>query len=372
MAGVRIDVRGLTVAYGSAIAVAGIDLQVEPGEFVVLLGPSGCGKTSTMRAIAGLEEPQAGHIRLGEQVVFDSDNRTNVPVHKRGIGMVFQSYAVWPHRSVEENVGFPLRVRKVPRKEAARKVTEVLDLVGLADLPKRGASQLSGGQMQRVALARSLAMEPGVLLLDEPLSNLDAKLRGSLRTELKAIQQRVGLTTIFVTHDQTEALALADRIVVMREGRIVQIAPPRELYQAPADAFVADFLGVTNILDVAAVSTEGGEPLVSVPGLDKKLVSRAVRDTAGRDRVLALRPEDLVLERLREERFNDVEAMVEVASFLGSGMQYRVRVAERLSFDVVQSDNHDQFEVGQKVILHFPPERVQVLRRDALAAQGDT
>jgi len=251
-----IRIRDLVMHYGDTLAVDHLDLDVAEGEMLVLLGPSGCGKTTTMRCIAGLETPTAGTVQIGGTTVFDSATGQAVPPHKRDVGMVFQSYAIWPHKTVFQNVAFPLRMKGVPRSEIAARVSEMLALVGLEGLGSRGASNLSGGQMQRIALARSLVMRPRVLLLDEPLSNLDAKLRERLRFELKEIQQNLKVTSIYVTHDQTEALALADRIAVMDTGRIAQLDAPDGLYRRPSSVFVADFMGYTNIFP-ALVSPDG-------------------------------------------------------------------------------------------------------------------
>jgi iron(III) transport system ATP-binding protein len=248
----KVDVRGLTLKYGDAVAVSDLDLTVDEGEALVLLGQSGCGKTSTMRCIAGLETPASAVITIGDQTVFDSGSGINRPPNKRNVGMVFQSYAIWPHMTVFENVAFPLKMKGRKKAELRAAVHETLELVGLDHLADRGASLLSGGQMQRVALARSLAMQPSVLLLDEPLSNLDARLRHRLRMELRELQLRLNVTSLYVTHDQDEALALADRIALMQSGRIVQIGKPHEIYSHPRSASIAEFLGVGNIIPVTS------------------------------------------------------------------------------------------------------------------------
>ena len=226
----------------NALAVDAIDLDIAPGELVTLLGPSGCGKTTTLRMIAGLEEPTSGTITIGDEDV------THLPAEKRDVTMVFQSYALFPHMNVFENVAYGLKVARRPRPEIATRVAEALELVGLGPYPDRSVDALSGGQQQRVALARALVMKPRVILFDEPLSNLDAKLRHHVRAEIRALQRRLGLTAVYVTHDQEEALAISDRVVVMNAGRIEQIGPPRELYCRPASRFVADFIGSANIL----------------------------------------------------------------------------------------------------------------------------
>jgi iron(III) transport system ATP-binding protein len=235
-----------------------VSFTVAAGEIVVLLGPSGCGKTTTLRCVAGLEHPSAGVVRIGGAVVSAPEQGVLVPPRRRNIGMVFQSYAVWPHMTVFENVAYPLRQRRLGRAELARKVAETLELVGLSDFAERPVTSLSGGQMQRVALARSLVYEPQLLLLDEPLSNLDAKLRLRLRDDLRRIIKRTGVTALYVTHDQSEAVVLGDRIGVMRDGKLLQMGPPTEIYNRPADLFVANFTGASNLL-VGRVLDRTGE-----------------------------------------------------------------------------------------------------------------
>ncbi len=243
-----ISVSDLVVSYGNYVAVKGISFDVQRGEHITLLGPSGCGKTSTLRSIAGLERPTAGAILLEGTAVYSADRRINVPVEKRGVSMVFQSYAIWPHMTVFENVAYGLRVRGVSQREIEAKAYEALELVRLRHAADRPASKLSGGQQQRVALGRAIAFSPSVILLDEPLSNLDAKLRASMRVELKELQHRLGVTSVYVTHDQEEALAISDQVIVMNDGRIEQIGTPDEIYNRPASGFVADFVGSANIL----------------------------------------------------------------------------------------------------------------------------
>ena len=226
----------------------GIGFDIAPGELVTLLGPSGCGKTTTLRAVAGLETPSGGSIRLNDDTVYSAAERRNVPTEKRGVSMVFQSYAIWPHMTVFDNVAYGLRVRKLPPAEVRQNVQRVLELVQMQDFADRPASKLSGGQQQRVAVARAIAFSPNVLLFDEPLSNLDAKLRAEMRVELRELQRRLDITSLYVTHDQEEALAISDRVIVMNGGRIEQIGTPEEIYNRPRSRFVADFVGSANLI----------------------------------------------------------------------------------------------------------------------------
>ena len=245
---IRIEINDLVVDYGEVRAVDGVSLAVSRGELVTLLGPSGCGKTTTLRSVAGLEDPTGGSIRLGGTVVFSAAAKRNVATEKRGVSMVFQSYAIWPHMTVFDNVAYGLKVRGMAKPEIAANVARVLDLVQMREYADRPSSKLSGGQQQRVAVARAIAFSPEVLLFDEPLSNLDAKLRVQMRVELRELQQRLGITALYVTHDQEEALAISDRVIVMNDGRIEQIGTPEDIYRHPRTAFVADFVGNANVV----------------------------------------------------------------------------------------------------------------------------
>ncbi len=262
----RVVIETLTKAYGHATAVDSLDLVVAEGEFVALLGPSGCGKTTTLRCVAGLDRPTRGRISIGQDVVDDPARHQHVSPAKRQIGMVFQSYALWPHMTVAANVSYPLRMRHVRRAEIGPKVAAALEMVGLAGYAGRPATALSGGQQQRVALARALVGEPRLLLFDEPLSNLDARLRTAMRDELRATHQRVGTTSIYVTHDQDEAVTLADRVVVMSGGRIQQVGTPREVYWQPVSKMVADFVGFDNFLSGKAIARRDGQLRVAIEG----------------------------------------------------------------------------------------------------------
>ncbi|MGI5489726.1 ABC transporter ATP-binding protein [Microtetraspora malaysiensis] len=292
----------------SRSAVHDVDIDVARGEFISLLGPSGCGKTTTLRMIAGLVAPTSGHIRVGGTDI------TNRPVHKRDMGLVFQSYALFPHMSVGENVDFGLQMRRVAKSERRRRVADALDMVHLAHLANRRVSQLSGGQAQRIALARALVIEPTVLLLDEPLSNLDAKLREELRVEIRRIQQETGITTVFVTHDQDEALAMSDRLVVMSEGRVEQVGEPWAVYETPENRFVADFIGRTNMFDGRVVGQSDGELRLEVDGLGTLSV-RAER-TGGATATVMVRPHRVRIDPA-EQMANELKGRVVQSSYLG-------------------------------------------------------
>src|SRR5437660_3887671 len=296
----RLD--GVSKSYGTVQAVDGASLEVDRGEVFTLLGPSGCGKTTTLRLVAGLEDPDGGEITLRGRLVASVARRLFVPPHKRNLGMVFQSYAIWPHMTVFDNVAYPLRLRGVRGRAMRERVERVLELVGLGGLERRSATLLSGGQMQRLALCRALVYEPDLLLLDEPFSNLDAKLREQMRVELKLLQRRLGITVLFVTHDQIEALSLSNRIAVMDRGRAEQIGSPRSLYEAPASAFVRDFLGQTVILHgrIGRLPSGHAPPVVAVE-LNGALAGRTLAGRAapsvalphGGAAHLAIRPEDI-------------------------------------------------------------------------------
>jgi len=327
----RVGVEALELAYGEHRAIKKLDLTIPDGRSVVLLGESGCGKTSTMRCIAGLETPYGGRITIGDRTVFDGSSGRVVPSFRRGVGMVFQSYAVWPHMSVVDNVAFPLRMKGIARAERRRRAVEVLDVVGLSHLADRGASMLSGGQMQRVALARSMAMEPAVMLLDEPLSNLDARLRDELRVELRRIQVERGLTSLYVTHDQQEALSLADRIAIMQEGRITQQGIPEEIYGAPASASIARFLGVTNVFAVGAAAGAGR---VRLAEYDQTLASA---DALADGPVSAcIRPEHVTLAVAEAgEGPTELRGTVEVAVFQGASIRCKVLTDTGLRLEAI-------------------------------------
>jgi iron(III) transport system ATP-binding protein len=311
---------GLVKRFGPNVAVNGISFEVSAGQFATLLGPSGCGKTTTLRMIAGLERPDAGEIRIGPRVLNSAD--VFVQPEKREIGMVFQSYAIWPHLSVFENVAFPLRERRVPRSEIAERVMATLDLVGLAPFAQRPAPLLSGGQQQRVALARALVSGPQILLLDEPLSNLDAKLREQMRYEIRNMQVRLGITTILVTHDQVEAMTLSDHLIVMNVGSIEQAGSPREVYEHPANAHVMDFVGKVNHLRVRIRESASGQR--AVIGESELPLAESSRFADGDEAVLAFRSEAV---RIAPET-GDIRGVVATSTYLGSEVQYTIQVGE--------------------------------------------
>src|ERR671919_50790 len=304
----------LVKRFADVTAVAGINLDMPPGEFFSLLGPSGCGKTTTLRLIAGFERPDEG------QILLDGVDMVQTPPHKRNVNTVFQSYALFPHLSVADNVGFGLRYKEVSKQEAKKRVSDALELVRLQGFEERKPTQLSGGQQQRVALARALILNPSVLLLDEPLGSLDAKLRKALQIELKAIQERVGITFVYVTHDQEEALTMSDRIAVMSEGHIEQLGPPRDVYEDPETAYVADFLGVANLMDARA--TGNGRVTLGEIALQ---AGRGDVGTSGPVK-LVIRPERVRVEDHGAEGPNRVPGMVERTVFLGPTVQVLLRL----------------------------------------------
>jgi putative spermidine/putrescine transport system ATP-binding protein len=339
--------------FGSTVVVRDFNLNVAPGEFVSFLGPSGCGKTTTLRMVAGFEAPTEGIIRI------DGKDVTNLKPNQRNVGMVFQSYALFPNLSVADNIGFGLKIAGRPRAEIAARVAEMLALIKLPELGGRYPYQLSGGQQQRVALARALAVKPNVLLLDEPLSALDAKIRVSLRGEIRELQRELGITTIYVTHDQEEALSMSDRIVVMNEGRVEQIGTPFEIYNYPRTRFVASFVGTLNILDGTIVSPDDGK--VTIDG-QEIVTARGVSDAApGEVRPIALRPEAILLNGAGDGR-NRLTGKIDEVAFLGAIVRIRVRLGESaVHLDTFNNPNNPPPTPGQQVTVSFMPDDVLVL-----------
>jgi iron(III) transport system ATP-binding protein len=349
---------------GQAIRAANeVAFDVPQGKLFTLLGPSGCGKTTTLRSIAGLERPQQGEIAVASELVYSSTRRVFVPPNRRGLGMVFQSYAIWPHMTVYENAAFPLRVgrRRFSRREIDERVSRVLATVDLSEMAQREATKLSGGQQQRLALARALVMEPRLLLLDEPLSNLDAKLRERMRFELKRLQRELGITTVYVTHDQSEALALSHAIAVMNRGRIEQIGTPREIYERPLNQFVADFVGTTNFLDATVAGADGAAGYYRVRTEFGELKAHAHEALSVADQVvLSVRPEDIYLSEARPQGENVWQATVDQKVFLGETVDFQVAIGERR----LQSRVHPSLRtrVGEPIYVRIDPEKCVALK----------
>lgn len=337
---------------GEVNAVNGVSLSIKRGDLVTLLGPSGCGKTTTLRLIAGFEFPTRG------QIVLDGAPINNLPPHRRNMSMVFQSYAIFPHLNVFENIAYGLEVQKRPRDEIKRRAARVLELVELGGFENRAPNQLSGGQQQRVALARALVMEPKVLLMDEPLSNLDAKLREQMRTEIRRIQQRLGITSVYVTHDQVEAMTLSDQVVVMSKGKISQIGTPTEIYRRPRTRFVADFIGRANFIEATVIEHHGDRLALQALGGALLAASDGARFSAGQPATLMARPEMIEIEPA-EPMF---QGIVRRAAYLGSVIEYDIEIAGQL-LAVLERDPRRMtlYPEGQTVGLQFLPDCLYVM-----------
>ena len=337
--------------YGEFTALHGVSLDIKEGEFFTLLGPSGCGKTTLLRMIAGFNSIEGGQFYFGDKLIND------VPAHKRDIGMVFQNYAIFPHLTVEENVAYGLKARKVPAGDIRKRVEDALELVQISQLAKRKPSELSGGQQQRVALARAFVIEPSVLLMDEPLSNLDAKLRVQMRTVIKKLQKRLGITTVYVTHDQEEALAISDRIAVMKDGVIMQIGTPSEIYAKPQNTFVAGFIGVSNFLD-CSVSTANGQSTVSIKD-EIDLSMKLCRDYNGKA-TLSARPEQLFFTE------SGMPGKILFSTFLGDFIEYEVELhdGQQLTINEYTKDTSSIHDTGADVCVSFDPARVSLYAVD--------
>lgn len=334
-------------SYGDTLACSNLNIEIKEGEFFTFLGPSGCGKTTTLRIIAGFVDPDRGTLKIGNQ------DMKNVPAEKREVGMVFQNYALFPFMSVAENVEYSLKVKKMPRHQIQEKVATYLNMVKLKGYGHRSVSELSGGEQQRVALARSLAMEPKVLLLDEPLSNLDAKLRISMRREMKSIIESLGITTIFVTHDQTEALSISDRIAVFNKGQCMQIGSPEEIYSRPANAFVARFVGDINLWSFKRHAQKGQ--------IEKGISFDLKNDKVGK--YLAIRPQDVCLSKQRQPVSNCFEGVIVSHQLTGLFSEYEVMV-DGVTFKAARLNSFSksrEFLIGEKVYISVDSEAIQVL-----------
>ena len=356
----EISIREVVKRFGSVTAVDRVDLRVRHGELFTLLGPSGCGKTTLLRLLAGFYQPETGEIRFGDRVV------SGRPPYERNIGMVFQNYALWPHMTVAGNVTYGLRLRKLPTGEIGARLAEGLRKVNLTGYESRYPGQLSGGQQQRVALARALVLNPDLLLLDEPLSNLDAKIRVQVRAEIKKLQRQLGITTIYVTHDQEEALSLSDRVAVMKDGRVQQVGAPKELYERPRTRFVADFVGTNNLVP-GRVRERAGTSLVVDTALGPL---RAVAEgPVGERCVLAIRPENVAIAAGTEGtgEGNVVRGRVSFIAYLGSALRYDVEAAsgQVLQADIRDPWHHEPLSVGREVAITFPASVTLAVADDA-------
>jgi spermidine/putrescine transport system ATP-binding protein len=365
VAGGEVEVVELVKQFSELTAVDGINLQMPAGEFFSMLGPSGCGKTTTLRMIAGFERPTSGRILL------DGHDMALTPPHKRNVNTVFQNYALFPHLNVFDNIAFGLRREKRPKAEVRRRVAEALELVQLTGLEKRKPAQMSGGQQQRVALARALVLQPAVLLLDEPLGALDAKLRKALQIELKALQQQVGITFIYVTHDQEEALTMSDRIAVMSDGRIEQVGPPQDVYEEPTTTFVADFLGVSNLMAVTAHGESNRRCKVAL-GEFELFASNGDVSTTGETRMV-IRPERVRLEAHQSTGENRIPGMVERVVYLGNANQIIVRLAHGETIQTLVQNTGEQLAYRQcdPVKAYMPAEALRVLTDTGTAPLED-
>jgi ABC-type Fe3+/spermidine/putrescine transport system ATPase subunit len=355
-----VQAKNLSKRYGDFLAVDRISFEARAGEFLTLLGPSGCGKSTTLRLIAGLEEPDDGEIIANGRVLASGSGKIFVPPEKRGIGMVFQSYAVWPHMTVFENVSYPLKVRGFPRKGIREKVMRALEQVGLEGLEDRPGTLLSGGQQQRVALARAIVFEPSILLLDEPLSNLDAKLREQMRIELKSLQKRVGIATIYVTHDQDEALALSDHIAVMNAGRIEQLDVPSEIYANPQTKFIADFVGKLNYLRCTIEEVLADRCLLRVSGAAGGFIGSPLKQgmKAGDSVLAAIRPHDITVRDAAEGAPNVLPCRVDASAYYGDRMEYQMKIGEQSI--IASSPLSLRLSPGDMGALAFNPDRIML------------
>ncbi len=347
----RITVKGLTKRFGPLEVVSNVGFSIEEGEMFTLLGPSGCGKTTLLRLIAGFYTPDEGEVQ------FDGRKVNDLPPHERGIGMVFQNYALWPHMTVYENAAYGLKLRKVAPDEIGARIRAVLENVKLSGMEHRYPGQLSGGQQQRVALARALVLNPKMLLLDEPLSNLDAKIRIQVRAEIRKLQKALGITTVYVTHDQEEALTLSDRIAVFNKGKLLQVGPPKSLYERPQNRFVADFIGINNLAEGTVEAADASQPWLRLKtGFGELLAVPDERFRPGDRCVVSVRPENAALDGVPAPGSNLVRGQIVFAAYLGNALRYDVDLGQGVLFKVDIRDpwHHEQRPMGTSVTLSFP------------------
>ncbi len=348
-------IRKAVKKYGDFVALGGVDLEIKPGEFYTLLGPSGCGKTTLLRMIAGFNTVDGGEILFDDKVI------NNVDAHKRDIGMVFQNYAIFPHLTVADNVAYGLKAKKVPKGEIERRVDEALDLVQIKHLKNRKPNELSGGQQQRVALARAFVIEPSVLLMDEPLSNLDAKLRVQMRTIIKKLQRQLGITTIYVTHDQEEALAISDRIAVMKDGNVMQVGSPEQIYKKPENTFVAGFIGVSNFIDCEVKGDNADAAILEVTGECK--LSTKLRTAFNGKGIISARPEQLFFDKER-----GLPGSIVISTFLGDFIEYEIVLdnGQTVQLNEYTKDVHDVRPDGERVHVNFDTAAVSVYNAQSM------
>lgn len=350
-----INLDNITVAYGDNVILKDFDLKVEKGDLVSLLGPSGCGKTTTLRVIAGFLDSKEG------KFIFDDKDYTNIAVHKRNFGFVFQSYALFPHLNVFDNVAFGLNLRKMDKAEVRKRVLEILNTVDLLDLEKRFPAELSGGQRQRVALARALVIKPDLLLLDEPLSNLDAKLRVKMRVEIRKIQQELGITTVYVTHDQEECFSISDKVAIINKGIIEQMDEPSTIYKYPRSEFVARFVGFENFIDLNIVSKSDNSMVLKAKNGTDFVVDYLDMYEDIEPRMGAIRPDDLLIQNTENKSVNNtIDGQISIRTFLGRDFQYEVKT--EIGNFLVNHEALNPYEVGDKVSIYAPSEKIILVK----------
>ncbi len=351
---VELNIKNVTKRFGKDTVINGLSLNVKPGEFFTLLGPSGCGKTTLLRMIIGFNSIEGGEIEVDNKVI------NNIPTNKRNMGMVFQNYAIFPHMSVKDNVAFGLKNRNLPKNEIEKKVDEILKVVKIHQLKDRMPAKMSGGQQQRVALARAIVIHPDILLMDEPLSNLDAKLRIEMRNAIKQIQQDIGITTIYVTHDQEEALAVSDKIAVMNSGVIQQIDTPKNIYQRPSNIFVATFIGLSNILDAKLYSNENE---VGIDFGSYKVPMNNISSNENNKEVkVSVRPDEFIINSNKSE---GIPVIVKSSVFLGTNTHYFVKTLDNKDMEIIQqSDMYDIIPNGEKIFLSVDKEKINVFNKE--------